>query len=60
MENQIVIDVIKGGYVLCGPVDGLGTTYEREVFVSERKLIQKIKEMLEVVSTTPSDETKSD
>lgn len=62
MEHQIVIDVVKGGFVLTYPapdLNGVLTVWTREVFTSQRKLTQKIKEVLEAVSTTP-DDTKGD
>lgn len=50
MQN-ITIAVLKGGFVLTYPSlsdDALGTV--REVFVSPRKLNQKIKEIIDALS----------
>ena len=52
-DFSITIEVIKGGFVLHYPTkaaDGSDVWYQnREVFVSPRKLNQKIKEVIDAV-----------
>lgn len=58
-EHHITIEVMKGGFVLHYPTkvkNDLGSEYVqqvREIFTSSRKMNQRIKEVLEAVSTTP-------
>lgn len=54
---QIVIEVVKGGFVLTYPreLNPGAPTFEREVFTSTRKMNQKIKDVLDTLSTTPDD-----
>ena len=62
-EVNISIEVVKGGFVLSYPVhvpaNGDRPEYwlpQREVFTSPRKLIQKMKSVLDDVSLVPSDD----
>lgn len=59
MNDQITIEVVKGGFILTYPVmtDGLGVDYQREVFVSPRKLNQKIKEVIDTLSLVSEEKT---
>ena len=53
--HSLSIEVVTGGFILTYPVltgDGLETTY-REVFSTTRKLQNKVKEVIEQLSTTP-------
>lgn len=65
MKNVISIEVVNGGFVLTHPLqDGntdaiTGDSYSREVFTSPRKLIQKIKSVLDTVSTIADDSESS-
>lgn len=52
MNDQITIEVVKGGFILSYAENNL---YEREVFTSPRKLNSKIKEVLEKLSYVPAD-----
>lgn len=59
-QHSITIEIVEGGYVLCYPSDiGFNNTnvyvQKREVFTSSRKMNQRIKEVLESVSTTVVD-----
>ena len=65
-EHTITISVIKGGFVLAYPVFSLQpprigieqdsiTDYVREVFVSVRKMNQRLKEVLDTVSRVPAE-----
>jgi hypothetical protein len=53
--DNLTIEVLKGGFVLNYPVilDNGSRQYNREVFGSTRKLNQKLKEVLEMLSTVP-------
>lgn len=51
VQFKITIDVVKGGFVVTYPVqDGDNWFEEREVVSTPRKLNQRIKEVLDVVS----------
>lgn len=53
MTNDLNIQIVKGGFVL-----GFNTEdadYSREVFVSQQKLIKRIKELIEQASFVPPD-----
>lgn len=56
-NHNIVIEVVKGGFLLHYPIKNAagGEYYDqvREIFTSSRKMNQRIKEVLEAVSTTP-------
>lgn len=59
--EQIVIEVVAGGFILSYPTfvgDGVAehTEVAREVFVSPRKLNQKLKEVIESVSLVADEE----
>lgn len=60
-QHVITIEVLKGGFVLHYPALPFGndqsaiTWQTREIFTSSRKMNQRIKEVLEAVSTTPVD-----
>jgi hypothetical protein len=59
MDN-IVIEVVKGGFILTYPVTTTvegkeKTDYQREVFVSPRKLHQKLKEVIDSISLVGED-----
>ena len=62
-QHSITIEIVEGGYVLSYPSDiGLNSTntgamyvQKREVFTSSRKMNQRIKEVLEAISTTAVD-----
>lgn len=60
-EPTLTIEVIKGGFILHYPeklTNDLGVEYMtqvRELFTSSRKMNQRIKEVLEKVSTTAVD-----
>lgn len=54
-NHSITIEVVKGGFVLHYPQLNAGGVYYdqvREIFTSSRKMNQRIKEVLEAVSTT--------
>lgn len=53
--EQITIEVVKGGFILVYPVltDKDGVLTIREIFVSPRKLNQKLKEIIDNLSTVP-------
>lgn len=54
--HPITIEVVKGGFVLSyttGTVDK--PTFEREVFTSQRKLTQKLKEVLDAAAPGTED-----
>ena len=70
MKNySITIEIVKGGFLLSYPapdpsaneLSKFGITssqdfiFAREVFTSQRKMNQKIKEVLNMISTTPDD-----
>jgi hypothetical protein len=59
--STITIEVVRGGFILTYPVDNDdgGMVSARELFNSPRKLNQKLKEVFDVLSTTP-DDSKSD
>jgi hypothetical protein len=51
MNQLITIEVAKGGFVLTYPINSPENgKLEREVFVSPRKLNQKIKEVIDTLS----------
>lgn len=55
-HHSLTIEVVKGGFLLHYPVKADNGTYYnqvREIFTSSRKMNQRIKEVLEAVSTTP-------
>ena len=63
MSNQINIEVATGGFILTYPVlDGEGNAdnYKREVFVSPRKLNQKLKEVIDSLSLVSEDKSDKD
>lgn len=56
----ITIEVVKGGFVLTYPSPSkessvFNYSMECEVFTSQRKLTQKLKDVLDTLSTTPDD-----
>lgn len=59
-DFQITIEVVKGGFILTYPhqasKEGDDWTIEREVFVSSRKLNQKIKEVIDNVGLVQEQE----
>lgn len=58
-HHSITIEVVKGGFLLHYPqkaTNEVGSPYYnqmREIFTSSRKMNQRIKEVLDAVSTTP-------
>ena len=54
-HHSITIEVVKGGFLLHYPQKGDNAYFNqvREIFTSSRKMNQRIKEVLEAVSTTP-------
>lgn len=57
-NHRITIEVVKGGFLLHYPQKSDNGTFfnqAREIFTSSRKMNQRIKEVLEAVSTTPVD-----
>jgi len=57
-DFHVLIEVVKGGFLLHYPVKNevlgvLQYNQVREIFTSSRKMNQRIKEVLEAVSTTP-------
>jgi hypothetical protein len=59
--EQITIEVVAGGFILSYPTfvgdgDDEHTEVAREVFVSPRKLNQKLKEVIESVSLVTDEE----
>lgn len=59
-DFQITIEVVKGGFILTYPhqasKESDDWTIEREVFVSSRKLNQKIKEVIDNVGLVQEQE----
>lgn len=60
MDNAIMIEIVKGGFMLTYPaIDDVSENSEqehvREVFTSPRKMIQRIKTVLDAVSTVADD-----
>lgn len=59
MNFSITIEIIRGGYVLHFPEQLKGEadnwTMQREIFVSPRKLHQKIKEVVDTVGLVRDD-----
>lgn len=61
IRHPITIEVVTGGFVLTypspeqDPTTCVSYNVEREVFVSQRKLTQKLKDVLDTLSTTPDD-----
>lgn len=56
---HVNIEILQGGFVLNYPeisTDGESLTFKREVFVTQRKLNLKIKEVLKNLSLTPDSE----
>ena len=58
--DQITIEIVKGGFILTYPTvtqfEGQEvTTVAREVFVSPRKLNQKIKDVIESIGLVSED-----
>lgn len=61
LDVHITIEVIRGGFILHYPDQLSDTTVQRrEIFTSQRKLNQKLKEVLDNFSTTPADTGKAD
>ena len=64
MSNEIYIEVVKGGFVLNYPVleaeSDIQLRYEREVFVSPRKLHQRLKEVIDTLSLVSEDKPVKD
>lgn len=62
-EATIMIEVVKGGFMLHYPENSKSGSIvfsRREIFTSQRKLNQKLKEVLEDFSTVPADTGKAD
>ena len=56
MKDSIYIDVVKGGFILSyRDLKENSDEYVREVFMSSRKLQQKLKEVIEMLSYVPTD-----
>ncbi len=62
MVNDIIsIEIAKGGFILTYPSsiptsqDDANVTVIREVFISQRKLNQKLKEVVEMLSMVPAE-----
>ena len=64
MSNEIYIEVVKGGFVLNYPVleaeSDIQLRYVREVFVSPRKLHQRLKEVIDTLSLVSEDKPVKD
>lgn len=64
MSNEIYIEVVKGGFVLSYPVleaeSDIQLRHEREVFVSPRKLHQRLKEVIDTLSLVSEDKPVKD
>lgn len=61
MNDVISIEVLKGGFVLHYPnIGGMPGNDVREIFVSPRKLNQKLKEVIDQLSLVPADTGKAD
>jgi hypothetical protein len=61
--EQIIIEVVAGGFILQYPVfvgdgDAEHTETAREVFVSPRKLNQKLKDVISTVSLIAADDAE--
>lgn len=57
--EQISIEVVRGGFILTYPIldaDGAQISAAREVFVSPRKLNQKLKEVIDSLSLVADDD----
>ena len=59
INHHVNIEILQGGFVLNYPeisADGESQMFKREVFVTQRKLNLKIKEVLKNLSLTPDSE----